>query len=80
MKIIKAFKEEITITEVITTSTPEIIIIMIIIISEIIIIKIAIMIEQEIDLNKEIWIIIIMITYQYLANAPEIKTNKITNI
>jgi hypothetical protein len=54
MKIIKAFKEEITITEVITTSTPKIIIIMIIIISEIIIIKIAIMIEQEIDLNKEI--------------------------
>jgi hypothetical protein len=54
MKIIKVFKEEITITEVITTSTPEIIIIMIIIISEIIITKIAIMIEQEIDLNKEI--------------------------
>jgi hypothetical protein len=53
MKIIKALKEEITITEVITTTIPEIII-MIIIISEIIIIKIAIMIEQEIDLNKEI--------------------------
>ena len=79
MKIIKALKEEITITEVITTTIPEIII-MIIIISEIIIIKIAIMIEQEIDLNKEIWTIMVMITYLYLANAPEIKTYKITNI